>query len=744
MRFELLLCLQLCWVVAAIPWRPDARKVKGPTCINLGQRVLLAHTLKCGRWVWRYNKGPSTSYITIPPKEIVTWPPGVTSERNCATKICCKIGSNHPPIMNISGETPARTYSHNITAWYQLKLEPGAKVGGLRTLYEKINNGIDPKICYFTKDLEPAVYRCTHTETINSTHMSFVDYKFNLTSYVPDDNDPKTFIWTSRKEGTYCVGKCEPDVNSYTSPQNCTWTLKHCFNLTTCGYSKPKKCPKLYPIPPGGFIKGNINKTLLHDVNLVMTHVTYNISNILSAYVKHCSADDKTYAWLQSRIDDLISDYKSRLAVQISPVRFKRDLVGNLAGLFGSVNSLANTYKISGQSQFSAWLANQVATGFQHLTNSNEKIIKAVRSEAQALLLTSNSLFNQTRTIERDLACRSYAQDLFTVARQEILDLRLLKTPRHALNDLIEILDLHRWVTSEKMKDIKYSELLTTLMLYTGNECTGCIGFFANFPLIHPEQVFLNSTTIRSIGTVVKNQIVKWDHLTGYMTLKGNKTLFTTRTCCHETASYVICTCNTLQPFSPNDTKLISVQSLHNYADAIQVSHTQWCVVSEMNSFTYGGLTCPANHTFCLEVTEDFTMGQINILGRIPLDVDVSPWWEDTFYEHSTQSLTDTMNLVQQTIQQTEYHLNQAQVETNLAKGTAKILSSSSIRSAQYVYTWWDWMFRGCVIGSGLVFVLSLIQCCYFRSTIHSLRTSANTALTLSPLQVPAIQRLLQ
>ncbi|KAJ8342662.1 hypothetical protein SKAU_G00325900 [Synaphobranchus kaupii] len=67
-----------------------------------------------------------------------------------------------------------------------------------------------------------------------------------------------------------------------------------------------------------------------------------------------------------------------------------------------------------------------------------------------------------------------------------------------------------------------------------------------------------------------------------------------------------------------------------------EVSHTQWCVISEMSSFTYGGLTCAANRTFCLEVTEDFAMGQINILGRIPLEVDISPWWEDTFYEQGT------------------------------------------------------------------------------------------------------------
>ncbi len=47
----------------------------------------------------------------------------------------------------------------------------------------------------------------------------------------------------------------------------------------------PKKCPELHSIPPGGLIRGNINKTLLHDVNLVMTHVTYNISNILQNIV---------------------------------------------------------------------------------------------------------------------------------------------------------------------------------------------------------------------------------------------------------------------------------------------------------------------------------------------------------------------------------------------------------------------------------------------------------------------------
>ncbi|XP_068075868.1 uncharacterized protein [Danio rerio] len=371
-----------------------------------------------------------------------------------------------------------------------------------------------------------------------------------------------------------------------------------------------------------------------------MTHITYNISNILSAYSKHCNVDDESYAWLQSRIDDLISDYKNRLAVQIPPVCSKRDLLGNIAGLFGSANSLTKTYKISKQFKFSTWLTDQMTAGFQHITNSNDNLIKAIRSEAQALLMISHTLFNQTRTIERDLACRTFAQYLFATTRQEILDLRLHKTPRHVLSDLIEILDLDRWLSSEKMKNVKYFELLATVMIYTGEECVGCLGFFGGL------------------------------------------------------------------------------------------------------AWVYGGLACPANHSFCLEITEDFSMGQINILGRMPIDAEVSPWWDDTFYERGTRTLVDTMNLVERTISETEYHLFQAQVETNLARKTATILSSSSTRSALNAYTWWDWILRSCAIGSALIFMFTLFQCCYFRCLIRSLRTSTNIALTLSPLQVPKLQEL--
>ncbi|KAJ8388020.1 hypothetical protein AAFF_G00148110 [Aldrovandia affinis] len=86
------------------------------------------------------------------------------------------------------------------------------------------------------------------------------------------------------------------------------------------------------------------------------------------------------------------------------------------------------------------------------------------------------------------------------------------------------------------------------------------------------------------------------------------------------------------------------------------------------------------------------------------------------------------MELVQRLIQETNYHLNQAQVEVDLAKQTTRILTSASTRSAQYAYTWWDWVYRGCVIASLLVFTITLVQCCYFKHLIASLRSALNTS----------------
>ncbi len=44
--------------------------------------------------------------------------------------------------------------------------------------------------------------------------------------------------------------------------------------------------------------------------------------------------------------------------------------------------------------------------------------------------------------------------------------------------DLIEVLDLHRWFPFGKIKNVKYSELISTIVMYTGNECMDFLPLF--------------------------------------------------------------------------------------------------------------------------------------------------------------------------------------------------------------------------------------------------------------------------
>ncbi|KAJ8351470.1 hypothetical protein SKAU_G00229460 [Synaphobranchus kaupii] len=100
----------------------------------------------------------------------------------------------------------------------------------------------------------------------------------------------------------------------------------------------------------------------------------------------------------------------------------------------------------------------------------------------------------------------------------------------------------------------------------------------------------------------------------------------------------------------------------------------------------------------------------------------------------------DAENLVQTQREGNETLVKtQPQVKGNLAKKTAEILASSPTRSAQDAYTWWDWVFRGCVLASALILALTLGQCCYFRHLIRSPCTSTHAALVLSPLKLPTL-----
>jgi len=200
------------------------------------------------------------------------------------------------------------------------------------------------------------------------------------------------------------------------------------------------------------------------------------------------------------------------------------------------------------------------------------------------------------------------------------------------------------------------------------------------------------------------------------------ETLVTTQTCCHETTKNVMCTCNALQVFVFNDFKLVPrMLRRHPGVQHVVMRHQR----DEL--FPDGGRTRPANHSF----HGGHSMGPLSILGRTPQGSSITPWWEDTFYEEGTQALADTMTLVRQRIQRVEDHPYQAQVQANLAEETTAP-SQFTTHAADVAYTWWDWVFQGCVPASAFVFFITLIQCCYSKHLIRSLRKDPGAALITS------------
>uniref|UniRef100_A0A3B1IH51 Uncharacterized protein n=1 Tax=Astyanax mexicanus TaxID=7994 RepID=A0A3B1IH51_ASTMX len=221
---------------------------------------------------------------------------------------------------------------------------------------------------------------------------------------------------------------------------------------------------------------------------------------------------------------------------------------------------------------------------------------------------------------------------------QEIRNLRLQKNPKHAVYIY---------------EGYYYAELLSSFTMYISTKCT----------------------------VVVKNQVIKWDTLLGHMTLENTETLFTSCICCHETTSYILCTCNILKTFSQNNSRLISIQSSATKSQLL-----------------------PRDHLGCFSLVND------------------------TFYEENTCALTEK--------QWTRYR-------RNLGQGRlAEILPSSSTHSAQYTYTGWDWVFRGCVFASMVTFTVTLIHVLKYVdvSSVHS----AKPHTSCQPLQPVQLHKRLQ
>ena len=91
----------------------------------------------------------------------------------------------------------------------------------------------------------------THLPTQNNTHIQLTHILFNITSLTGDQSKPESFVWTTRREGTYSVGiQLHLDCRA-------VFQFDH-LRPTTSPYSVPKCIPSLWAV---SLSDESVNKT---------------------------------------------------------------------------------------------------------------------------------------------------------------------------------------------------------------------------------------------------------------------------------------------------------------------------------------------------------------------------------------------------------------------------------------------------------------------------------------------------
>ncbi len=145
-----------------------------------------------------------------------TWPPGLVPDPNCTPQICCSSGNTHPPTKKHFRTHSSTKFMHNLTAWYQLKIDPGDTIGNMHTLHKK------------TKTMAYTQNSATMLKIWNLQHIGAHIQKHIMT-HIWDSRanvrKPKTFVWTNRKEGMSVLIWPPVDTLNPKSVQNCTQFL---------------------------------------------------------------------------------------------------------------------------------------------------------------------------------------------------------------------------------------------------------------------------------------------------------------------------------------------------------------------------------------------------------------------------------------------------------------------------------------------------------------------------------------
>ncbi|XP_056126703.1 uncharacterized protein LOC130104239 [Rhinichthys klamathensis goyatoka] len=428
---------------------------------------------------------------------------------------------------------------------------------------------------------------------------------------------------------------------------------------------------------------------------MVRQRINYNLNSLLTVFDQsYCGNFTQIRSWL----DKEVKYYTSKNPLS-SKNRKTRSIWGDIAGVFGSVNSISNTAQMNQLSEYTQWVGTMSGKGLTEALQGSLHIIAAGQHLNDAAKELADALTKSSNFETHRAACLFLAQNLKDQMVEDIQVIRMGQVPERIAESLLVVFGNQLNLTSAK-----HIPLVKIAINENSLSGSGMLPLI----MIWPQYGKRNIMTVRqfqSMGVRQGNSVIRLGR-NGYWA-DGDTPMISTTDCCVEEHEWVICSCSTMFSLSLNGSAVWEVVPLDQATGAWQVSEAQWCILHDgiSENMIYGGKLCPIPpDPFCLEILYPLHLGGIHVPHVQLLQLEPQ-WWNNDLVEERNYELFEMVRIVKKSVKAAQEEGIQAMGHVIVANGVAKLMSERKLPRILGNLSWSDWI----VLTMVGVFVFMLI-----------------------------------
>ncbi|XP_056089371.1 uncharacterized protein LOC130069502 [Rhinichthys klamathensis goyatoka] len=506
---------------------------------------------------------------------------------------------------------------------------------------------------------------------------------------------------TTRFKGNYVRVWHSEDENEYCETELETGEIGRCFYLSAVKSNKAQTCPNTTIAPAHGILLAKETKTLINEAHMVRQRINYNLNSLLTVFDQsYCGNFTQIRSWL----DKEVKYYTSKNPLS-SKNRKTRSIWGDIAGVFGSVNSISNTAQMNQLSKYTQWVGTMSGKGLTEALQGSLHIIAAGQHLNDAAKELADALTKSSNFETHRAACLFLAQNLKDQMVEDIQVIRMGQVPERIAESLLVVFGNQLNLTSAK-----HIPLVKIAINENSLSGSGMLPLI----MIWPQYGKRNVMTVRqfqSMGVRQGNSVIRLGR-NGYWA-DGDTPMISTTDCCVEEHEWVICSCSTMFSLSLNGSAVWEVVPLDQATGAWQVSEAQWCILHDgiSENMIYGGKLCPIPpDPFCLEILYPLHLGGIHVPHVQLLQIEPQ-WWNNDLVEERNYELFEMVRRVKKSVKAAQEEGIQAMGHVIVANGVAKLMSERKLPRILGNLSWSDWIVLTMVGVSVFMLIIQVLIC---------------------------------